>query len=169
MERVRTLGLQRDIHQQLRPDRLRDEALSSRLASLETLNLSSREIVRDYILPVQLLRRQQEQAQGAGAAQETARARTPEQMEAARAERTVMMDLSEQKMLRAVYSERQLEEVLVDFWFNHFNVFAGKGATAAAHRVRARGDPAARARQVPRSARRHREEPGDAVLSRQLA
>jgi uncharacterized protein (DUF1800 family) len=31
--------------------------------------------------------------------------------------------------MRAVYSERQLEEVLVDFWFNHFNVFAGKGAT----------------------------------------
>ncbi|HWI18630.1 MAG TPA: DUF1800 domain-containing protein, partial [Vicinamibacterales bacterium] len=28
-----------------------------------------------------------------------------------------------------IYSERQLEEVLVDFWFNHFNVFAGKGAT----------------------------------------
>ena len=37
--------------------------------------------------------------------------------------------LEEAKLLRAVYSERQLEEVLVDFWFNHFNVFAGKGAT----------------------------------------
>ena len=36
---------------------------------------------------------------------------------------------SEAKLLRAVYSERQLEEVLVDFWFNHFNVFAGKGQT----------------------------------------
>ena len=32
------------------------------------------------------------------------------------------------KLLRAVYSERQLEEVLTDFWFNHFNVFIGKGA-----------------------------------------
>ena len=31
------------------------------------------------------------------------------------------------KMLRAAMSERQLEEVLVDFWFNHFNVFIGKG------------------------------------------
>ena len=37
-----------------------------------------------------------------------------------------------QKLTRAVYSERQLEEVLVDFWFNHFNVFAGKGRTARA-------------------------------------
>jgi uncharacterized protein (DUF1800 family) len=32
------------------------------------------------------------------------------------------------KLLRAVYSDRQLEEVLTDFWFNHFNVFVGKGA-----------------------------------------
>ena len=31
-------------------------------------------------------------------------------------------------MLRAVYSERQLQEVLTDFWFNHFNVDARKGA-----------------------------------------
>jgi uncharacterized protein (DUF1800 family) len=31
-------------------------------------------------------------------------------------------------VLRAVYSERQLQEVMVDFWQNHFNVFAGKAA-----------------------------------------
>ena len=31
------------------------------------------------------------------------------------------------KLLRAIYSERQLEEVMTDFWFNHFNVFVGKG------------------------------------------
>ena len=43
--------------------------------------------------------------------------------------RQVISDIEEAKLLRAVYSERQLEEVLVDFWFNHFNVFAGKGAT----------------------------------------
>ena len=36
-------------------------------------------------------------------------------------------ELMQAKLLRAVYSERQLEEVMTDFWFNHFNVFAGKG------------------------------------------
>jgi len=36
-------------------------------------------------------------------------------------------ELIEQKLYRAVYSNRQLEEVLVDFWTNHFNVFNGKG------------------------------------------
>ncbi len=37
-------------------------------------------------------------------------------------------ELVQAKLLRAIYSERQLEEVMTDFWFNHFNVFAGKGA-----------------------------------------
>ncbi|HXS95971.1 MAG TPA: DUF1800 domain-containing protein [Candidatus Limnocylindrales bacterium] len=40
----------------------------------------------------------------------------------------IQRDLTEAKLLRAVYSNRQLEEVLDDFWFNHFNVFLDKGA-----------------------------------------
>ena len=40
----------------------------------------------------------------------------------------VARDLSEGKLLRAVYSDRQLDEVLTDFWFNHFNVYLDKGA-----------------------------------------
>jgi uncharacterized protein (DUF1800 family) len=40
----------------------------------------------------------------------------------------VARDLTESKVLRAVYSNRQLDEVLADFWFNHFNVFMDKGA-----------------------------------------
>ncbi len=37
-------------------------------------------------------------------------------------------ELMQAKLLRAIYSERQLEEVMADFWLNHFNVFIGKGA-----------------------------------------
>ncbi len=37
-------------------------------------------------------------------------------------------ELIQAKLLRAIYGERQLEEVMTDFWFNHFNVFANKGA-----------------------------------------
>ena len=40
----------------------------------------------------------------------------------------VARDLTEGKLLRAVYSNRQLEEVLTDFWFNHFNIYLDKGA-----------------------------------------
>jgi uncharacterized protein (DUF1800 family) len=50
-------------------------------------------------------------------------------MEARRYGRQSVEALSANKITRAVYSERQLEELLVDFWFNHFNVFAGKGRT----------------------------------------
>jgi uncharacterized protein (DUF1800 family) len=39
----------------------------------------------------------------------------------------VMEELAQAKLLRTVYGERQLEEVMTDFWFNHFNVFVGKG------------------------------------------
>ena len=39
----------------------------------------------------------------------------------------VLSELVQAKMLRAIYSDRQLEQVMTDFWFNHFNVFVGKG------------------------------------------
>jgi uncharacterized protein (DUF1800 family) len=43
-------------------------------------------------------------------------------------EQVVVSELNQSKLLRAIYSERQLDEVLTDFWFNHFNVFINKGA-----------------------------------------
>lgn len=42
-------------------------------------------------------------------------------------QQVVVDELVEGKILRATYSERQLQEVMTDFWFNHFNVFIGKG------------------------------------------
>jgi len=55
----------------------------------------------------------------------------PKQKEAVKAlsnpEQVVGDELMQAKLLRAIYSERQLDEVMTDFWFNHFNVFIGKG------------------------------------------
>jgi len=57
---------------------------------------------------------------------------TPQQRETIMAlhnpAQVVADELVEGKLLRATYSERQLQEVMADFWFNHFNVFIGKGA-----------------------------------------
>ncbi|MBV9887557.1 MAG: DUF1800 family protein, partial [Acidobacteria bacterium] len=39
----------------------------------------------------------------------------------------VVEELAMAKVTRAVYSDRQLQQIMDDFWFNHFNVFAGKG------------------------------------------
>ena len=43
-------------------------------------------------------------------------------------QQVVAADLAEGKLFRAIYSDRQLEEVLTDFWYNHFNVDLNKGA-----------------------------------------
>jgi uncharacterized protein (DUF1800 family) len=54
----------------------------------------------------------------------------PEQRETVEAmiqPQAVLGELAEAKLLRAIYSNRQLDEVMTDFWFNHFNVFIGKG------------------------------------------
>ncbi len=45
-----------------------------------------------------------------------------------RDQRIGLEQLTQAKLTRALKSERQLNEVMVDFWYNHFNVFAGKGA-----------------------------------------
>jgi uncharacterized protein (DUF1800 family) len=47
-------------------------------------------------------------------------ANTPQQV--------IAYDLTESKVYRAIYSNRQLEEELVDFWYNHFNVYLDQGA-----------------------------------------
>lgn len=57
---------------------------------------------------------------------------TPQQRETLMAldhpQLVVPLELMQAKLLRATYSQRQLQEVMTDFWFNHFNVFIGKGA-----------------------------------------
>jgi uncharacterized protein (DUF1800 family) len=57
---------------------------------------------------------------------------TPQQRETLMAlehpQQVVVSELMQAKLLRAIYSERQLDEVMTDFWFNHFNVFINKGA-----------------------------------------
>ena len=57
---------------------------------------------------------------------------SPQQRETAMAlvnpQQVVQFELTQAKLLRSTYSERQLQEVMTDFWFNHFNIFVGKGA-----------------------------------------
>jgi len=144
--RVEQMGLDRYIAEQLHPERIDDSALETRLAAFETLNMSSRALAEKYFVPAMALRRsvQQRQTAGtkptddtmAGTAQTPAAPAnvrdalaglSPEERQAVTAQRTVVAELTQAKMLRAVDSERQLQEVLADFWLNHFNVFIGKG------------------------------------------
>jgi uncharacterized protein (DUF1800 family) len=132
VERVRRMGLDKYIDSQLRPESLPDAGIAARLAGLETLTMTSRQLADEYFVPALMERRraqQQAAAQPEGSTASKRNMRTPEQVDLMQSQRRVFTDLAQQKILRAVYSERQLNEVMVDFWFNHFNVFAGKGQT----------------------------------------
>lgn len=138
---VRTQGVGRWIEQQLQPDRIDDGEFEARVASFATLTLDAAAIVQDYERPVLAERRARRNTAAPGAAPApvdgvtpgpaggTDPATRPAPSAAQRQLGTVVDELVDAKILRAVYSQRQLEAVLTDGWFNHFNGFAGKGAT----------------------------------------
>jgi uncharacterized protein (DUF1800 family) len=136
LERVRRMGLQTYIDQQLAPERIEDARMRERLDGLETLTMPTRAIAEQFA-DAQMKRREQQRKQAAqdpSMAEQPAptpaarrESMTPAEAEALRKDRQVLTDVMQAKILRAAYSERQLEEVMVDFWFNHFNVFSGKG------------------------------------------
>jgi len=129
LDRVKQMGLERWVDQQLHPERIDDSAVEARLQQYPAIRMSTEELLARYPNPAQQARQQgvtraqfqqqqkQAQQQGEQGAGQGAK----------NAPREVVLELSEAKVTRAVYSERQLQEVLADFWFNHFNVFAGKG------------------------------------------
>jgi uncharacterized protein (DUF1800 family) len=173
VERVRAVGLERYIEQQLFPEKIADAVAEAKVKNLPALQLSTPELFAKYPQPNALLRvmerrgevppelaplvaarKKAEAAQNApnapamdengamtkpeGAAKEdeaqqnNAAARRAFRDYLARngmrAPQQLTAELQASRILRAVYSERQLQEVMVDFWTNHFNVFAGKAA-----------------------------------------
>ena len=149
VERVKKLGIDKYIEQQLNPASIDDSAAEVKLKGLEINNMSTAEIFAKYPNPGALLRQlnggRQAQANNTNA-DKTAQVKDPDQMtDQERRERQqelaklyreydlrpagqLLPQIVANRVLRAVYSERQLQEVMVDFWQNHFNVFAGKAA-----------------------------------------
>src|SRR5258707_1536442 len=129
VEKVRAIGpggIARYIDERLHPDRIPDSGVATRLADLKGVGMSSREIADTYERPLEEFRRQRAAngRQNAAPPPDTPPAMQDPVQQRAQA---VVLELSEQKVLRAIYSDRQLQEVLTDFWFNHFNVDARKG------------------------------------------
>ena len=129
VDRVRQMGLRQYIEQQLHPERISDESLAARLNGLSTLTLSSKAIAERYEIPQMQARRDAKQEAASSPNPDQApsvkdlKRANPDQQRA----NEPLIELSMQKVVRAAYSERQLQEVLTDFWFNHFNVDARKG------------------------------------------
>ncbi|MEK6278758.1 MAG: DUF1800 domain-containing protein [Acidobacteriota bacterium] len=179
VERVKAMGLENYINQQLYPEKINDAVAQDKVKNLATLNMTTAELYEKFPQPGQLLRqleRRGELPQGLASARDN-RIRPGQNEMAAESDnmsvdtnkqsgvpekrqgdkpgdnanprdnqeyrqalreyyrqnglqqpQRIMAELHASRILRAVYSERQLQEVMVDFWTNHFNVFAGKGA-----------------------------------------
>jgi uncharacterized protein (DUF1800 family) len=134
-ERVRAMGVDRWIALQLTPDRIDDGAAEQLVSHYETLNTSTSDLVEMFRQVQQARRREQMQLRQEGDtaskrdARREALANDPQLRELARKAQRMVGDVQSAKLARAIVSERQLDEVMVDFWENHFSVYSGKGQT----------------------------------------
>ena len=156
VEKVKAIGINKYIEQQLNPSAITDLVAEAKVKNLDVLGLSNEQLFAKYPNPAAVLQvvaqnnglnrrdlqniRQNNQNNG-----ETEK--NPNEMtEAERQEyqkqvrelyqeynlgrpAQITQQLNASRILRATYSERQLNEVMVDFWTNHFNVYAQKAAT----------------------------------------
>ncbi len=122
VERVTAMGVDRWIAQQLDRHGIRNDANDRLIAAAFPSVQRTAAQLFDEAPPANALRRQ---ARRRGDSIMTA-ADSAMLREAAREARAVVGDVIGARVARAVASERQLEEVMVDFWLNHFTVFAGK-------------------------------------------
>jgi uncharacterized protein (DUF1800 family) len=130
VDRVLQIGVDAWIDNQLHPERIPDRALDTRLAGMTTLELSNADILKRYYLPVVEARKEAKSEaarDGEEIDKKELRKRFRENLPADERPQRVMEELQSQRILRATESQRQLNEVMVDFWMNHFNVFSGKG------------------------------------------
>jgi uncharacterized protein (DUF1800 family) len=162
VERVKTMGLENYINQQLNPQKITDEVAETRVRGLSILNMTTAELYEKFPQPGQVLRQLQQRGMLPQDLTEVRENRTKDGANAKPGEvempnqppptdplnnekyrqvieeyyrenglqrpQRIIAELQASRILRAVYSERQLQEVMVDFWTNHFNVFSGKGA-----------------------------------------
>jgi len=121
-------GVNTWIEQQLHPEGIPDRAVEARIATLPTMTLSNAQIVKTYYEPVLMARKQANaEAKNGDVDKKDVRRELMADVPPNQRPQVVMNDLVAQRILRAAESDRQLNEVMVDFWMNHFNVFAGKG------------------------------------------
>jgi uncharacterized protein (DUF1800 family) len=129
---VASMGVERWIDMQLSPSRIDDAAADAVLARMETQRKQVFELIADHPDPQELQQRINQRVAQAranpGAALPVAFSNGDSLM-LRRAQQTIQQltgQIVTAKLARAVASERQLQEVMTDFWENHFSVFIGK-------------------------------------------
>jgi uncharacterized protein (DUF1800 family) len=127
VEQIERTGLENWIQAQLHPENLSDPVVDMRLAQYPAFALDSASLLNTYppndiaakrlgLKVDEYQKRLQDLAKQPGGMNSLP----------FKDQNEIVNDLMEVKLIRAVYSERQLDEQLEDFWFNHFNVFVYK-------------------------------------------
>ena len=116
VQRVNRVGMSAYLDEQLEPEKISDNWVEEKVSALKTIRLNSGELFELYPPP--------KVAKERGLAGDMMRA-----------PRMIIYELQQARLLRAVKSQRQLNELMVDFWNNHFNIFAAKGADRRSHPV----------------------------------
>ncbi len=165
VEKVKAIGINKYIEQQLNPSSISDPIADAKVKNLDVLNLSNQELFTKYPNQAAVLmavaqknglnrrdlqgirqNNQNQQAKTEAMNGEMSEKKTNELSEAERQKyqqeivalykeynlgrpQQITQQFNASRILRATYSEKQLQEVMVDFWTNHFNVFANKAAT----------------------------------------
>lgn len=113
IEKLESMGIESYIQAQLSPETIPEpQTLIEQIEQLQTLRLSPVQIYKEY----------------GPAAVRSGQKPAPQQKQATRQKaRLVVQQAMQARLLRAIESPRQLQEVMVNFWYNHFNVYAGKG------------------------------------------
>jgi uncharacterized protein (DUF1800 family) len=110
VQKITRVGIRAYLSEQLAPETIPDNSIDDRVAELKTMRMNSRELFELY--PPASIAKERGMAMAG----------------AMNAPRFIILELQQARLLRAVQSQRQLYELMVDFWSNHFNVFAAKGA-----------------------------------------
>ncbi|CAN5745102.1 DUF1800 domain-containing protein [soil metagenome] len=141
VEKVKALGLQKYIERQMTAGSNDSAEVAARLKNFEVLNMETSEIFAKYPNPGALLRQLEGGRRNAANNNQNAEQMTDADRKARqqklreyyqkydlRPANQIIGQMQMSRIIRAVYSEDQLEEQMVDFWMNHFNVYAGKAA-----------------------------------------
>ena len=125
LDRVTQMGVHAWIAEQLHPERLAlPSFLADQLSTLRTPSETQRQMVDQYR---EMAREAKAAKQAETASPDGGKAVTGQGADRRRQVAAITVEAGEERLLQALASPRQLQEVLVDFWFNHFNVFQGKG------------------------------------------
>src|SRR5213594_3086897 len=119
---IARFGVMRWIERQLDPDHISDDHIADREREFKILDYNRADLAGRYRDATRERQRLQREAAASGDSTRMRDARPMQQF------RELGGELQQLAIMRAALSERQLREVIVDFWTNHFNVFVGKGA-----------------------------------------